>query len=273
MKKYIVLVAMVLTTGAGVFAQVADSAKRKVNLQGAVNFRDLGGYTTKDGHHVKWRKVYRSADMSKLTDADLAELKARNITFDVDLRGTQESAQAPDRMNPGTDYILLPAGSDNMNWAGEMTKLKGSQADSLMITFYSNTDPFTARYKPMFDKLLGLPEDKSLVFHCTAGKDRTGMGAALLLYALGVPYNTIMDDYLATNYYRSSENAKLTSQLMAAMKVDEQVAKSMAAAKKEYLDATFAGITKKYGSVDNFLRDQIGLDNQKMTLLRKKFLD
>lgn len=272
MKKYVLLL-MLFAITVGAFAQVADSAKRKVNLQGAVNFRDLGGYTTKDGHHVKWRKIYRSADMSKLTDADLAELRARNIAYDVDLRGTQESAQAPDKLNPGTDYILLPAGSDNINWASEMSKLKGYQADSLMIAFYSNTDPFTARYKPFFDKLLGLPEDKSLVFHCSAGKDRTGMGAALLLYALGVPYNTIVDDYLASNYYRRNENAKLTAQMMQFMKVDEQVAKSMAGVKKEYIDATFAGISKKYGSVDNFLRDQIGLDNKKMALLRKKFLD
>src|ERR1700743_3048572 len=108
MKKIILLFAVTLIASS-TFAQVADSAKRKVVLQGAANFRDLGGYATADGHHVKWGEIYRSADISKLTDADLNVLKSRNITYDVDLRGHREAATAPDKLNPGMDYILLPA--------------------------------------------------------------------------------------------------------------------------------------------------------------------
>src|ERR1700691_1959828 len=140
MKKIVLLFTTILIAHAA-FAQVADSAKRHVVLQGAANFRDIGGYTTADGHHVKWGEIYRSADISKLTDADLEILKGRKITYDVDLRGHSESAQAPDRINPGTDYILLPAGSDNLgNWMKSITKVKGDGGDSLMIAFYSNTD-------------------------------------------------------------------------------------------------------------------------------------
>lgn len=192
------------------FAQVADSARRQVVLQGAANFRDLGGYATTDGHHVKWGKIYRSADISKLTDADLAVLKGKGITYDVDLRGHNESALAPDRINPGTDYILCPAGSDGLNkWMKSIAHAKGNAGDSLMMGFYSKTDSLALRYKPFFDKLLGLPVGQSLVFHCTAGKDRTGIAAALLLYSLGVPYDTIIKDYEATNYYRIAEIKKL----------------------------------------------------------------
>src|ERR1700734_1357612 len=114
MKRIVLLFAAGLITGSA-FAQVADSAKRHVVLQGAANFRDMGGYTTTDGHHVKWGEIYRSADISRLTDADLDVLKARRITYDVDLRGHQESAKAPDRVNPNTDYILCSAGSDGLN--------------------------------------------------------------------------------------------------------------------------------------------------------------
>lgn len=257
------------------FGQVADSAKRKVNLQGAVNFRDIGGYKTKDGHTVKWGKIYRSADMSKLTDADLAELKKLNITYDVDLRGIQESKQAPDRLNPNTDYILCPAGSDdaNNNMMKTLATAKGKQGDSLLTVYYSNISPLGARYQPFFDKLLALPDDKSLVFHCTAGKDRTGMGAALLLYSLGVPYDTFMADYLASNYYRAAENEKTTKQMVAFMHMDEGVAKDVLSVKKQYLDATFAAIVKQYGSVDNFLKGPVGLDDAKIKLLKKKFLE
>jgi protein-tyrosine phosphatase len=272
MKKYFLLLIFSGLISA-TYAQVADSAKRHVVLQGASNFRDLGGYTTADGHHVKWGQIYRSADMSKLTDADLAVLKERKITYDVDLRGHQESTQAPDRINPGTDYILSPAGSDNMDWIKSIGQLKGNQGDSVMNIFYGNTQFLAERYKIFFNKLLSVPKGSSLVFHCSAGKDRTGIGAALLLYSLGVPYDTIVNDYLASNYYRRSDNDKLISQMVKYMHVDEPVAKTMAGVKKEYMDTTFKAITNQYGSVDNFLKTQIGLDDQKITLLKKRFLE
>src|SRR5471030_2097110 len=104
--KKIILLLIGLYVSFAAYAQVADSSKRHVVLQGAANFRDIGGYTTADGHHVKWGEIYRSADMSKLTDADLVVLKDKKITYDVDLRGHQEQTQAPDKINPGTDYIL-----------------------------------------------------------------------------------------------------------------------------------------------------------------------
>lgn len=273
MKKIILfLIAGLITTGA--LAQVADSAKRHVVLQGAANFRDMGGYTTTDGHHVKWGEIYRSADISRLTDADLDVLKARRITYDVDLRGHQESAKAPDHINPNTDYILCAAGSDGLNdWMKSIAHIKGNGGDSLMVDYYSKTDSLAARYKPFFDKLLGLPADQSLVFHCTAGKDRTGIGAALLLYSLGVPYDTIMQDYVATNYYRIAENERAINGMVQMMHIDKDVATDMLQAKKQYLDATFAAINKNYGSVDKFLRTQIGLDDNKIAILKKKFLE
>ena len=274
MKKYLLIFSAICFYSIS-NAQVADSAKRHVVLQGAANFRDLGGYATADGHHVKWGEVYRSADISKLTDADLAILKQKNINYDVDLRGRQESAQAPDKLNPGMDYILCPAGSNNSlnDWMKSIAHAKGTAGDSLMVVYYSKTDSLAARYKPFFDKLLGLPVGQSLVFHCTAGKDRTGIGAALLLYSLGVPYETIMSDYLASNYYRKDANTKMINQMVNFMHIDQQVAADMAGVNKEDLDATFNAITQKYGSVDNYLRTEIGLDDTKIAMLKKKFLE
>jgi len=273
MKKIILLFIATITIASTTFAQVADSTKRHVVLQGAANFRDLGGYTTTDGHHVKWGEVYRSADISKLTDADMMKLKNLNVSYDVDLRGHQESAQAPDKLSPGTDYILCPAGSDNIDWLKTMSQLKGNQGDSLMKVYYSNTQYLADRYKPFFDKLLNLPDGQSMVFHCTAGKDRTGIGSALFLYSLGVPYDTIMSDYLASNYYRKDVNTKLAAQMSQYMHIDPEVAKSMAAVKKEYLDATFDAIKKQYGSVDSYLKTQMGLDDEKIAALKRKFLE
>ena len=256
------------------YAQIADSSMREVKLQGAVNFRDMGGYATKDGHHVKWNKIYRSADISKLTDNDLAILSQRKIDYDVDLRGVEESKKAPDHINPNTDYILCPAGSDaNMNdWMKSIAGLK-SGGDSMMLVFYSKTEFLADRYRPFFEKLIALPDQEALVFHCTAGKDRTGIGAALLLFALGVPYETISDDYVATNYYRRNENEKAINAMVQYMHINEGVAKDMLGTKKEYLDKTFNAIRLKYGSIENFIKNQMGFDDVKLALLKKKLLD
>jgi protein-tyrosine phosphatase len=254
-------------------AQVADSTMRKLYVTGAVNFRDLGGYKTADGRQVKWHLLYRSAELSKLTPGDLALMKSRNITYDVDFRGVEESQAAPDKMNPNTDYTLCSAGglnslSDFVKSAATLT----SGGDSMMINYYSKTELLAPRYKPFFEKLLAVPDDQALVFHCTAGKDRTGIGAALLLYALGVPYEIIMQDYLATNYYRQEATVKLINQ-MVQMHVNQSVASDLAAAKQQYLDATFDAIKKQYGSIDNFLKGPLELDDQKIEILKRKFLE
>jgi protein-tyrosine phosphatase len=253
-------------------AQVQDSAKRVVPVKGAVNFRDLGGYATADGHHVKWNRVYRSAAINKLTDADMLLLAGRHIYDVVDFRGTEESKKAMDRLLPNTRYTLCPSGSENV---GDWMKIASSltSADSLMTSFYTSTQYFRDRYKPFFDELLQLPDTAALLFHCTAGKDRTGMGAALLLYALGVPQATIMQDYTATNTYRAAENEQTAKAMVAYMHVSEQVANDMMAAKPAYLEATFTALEQKFGSVNKFLTNVIGLDKVKIKTLKAKYLE
>lgn len=264
---------LLLLPAMSAFAQVSDSSMRRVPMQGAINFRDLGGYATADGHHVKWHTIYRSADISKLTSADLDTLSARHIVYDVDLRGVQESAKAPDKLNPGTDYILCPAGSDSLN-AAMFQHLAGMQSggDSMMLVWYKNTAYLTPRYKPFFAKLIVMPSGDALVFHCTAGKDRTGIAAALLLYALGVPYETIRQDYEATNYYRASDNDRAMSS-MTSMHIGEPVVRAMMSANGEYLDATFAALRAQYGSIDRYLAEQLGMDQASIVKLKAKYLE
>src|SRR5579871_6510375 len=127
-------------------------------------------------------------------------------------------------------------------------------------------------YKPFFGKLLTMPSGDALVFHCTAGKDRTGIRAALLLYALGVPYATIREDYEATNYYRSGDNRR-SLQSLAGMHISESVARALMSAKGEYLDATFDALRTQYGSVDRYLEEQLGLDQEKRAMLKAKYLE
>jgi protein-tyrosine phosphatase len=250
------------------------AAPRAIMLQGAVNFRDLGGYMTKDGKQVKWGKIYRSADISKLTEADLKVVQSLNIKMVCDLRGEKEAEAAPDKLVAGTDRILLPAGSENVtgkptDWMKYMKNPES--ADSMMASFYTRTDHLKAKYKPMFDQLLALEDDKALMFHCTAGKDRTGVGAALILSALGVDETTVLQDYELTNEYRKSSNEQYIK-MMTAQGLPENAAKSMMAANPKYLKAALDAITQKYGSMDAFLEKEMELTPEKRNLLKKKFL-
>jgi protein-tyrosine phosphatase len=249
------------------------TAPRAVILQGAVNFRDMGGYITKDNREVKWGKIYRSADISKLTDQDLKTILALNIKMVCDFRGPAEISAAPDRIPEGVDRINLPAGSENIGGANSFMKYMKSPAlaDSMMRSVYVKNDFFKAKYKPMFDQLLSLEDDKALMFHCTAGKDRTGIGAALILYALGVPEAEIFKDYELTNEYRKQSNEERIK-MMTAQGISEQAARSMMAADPRYLKACFDSLNEKYGSIDKFLETEMELTPKKREELKNKLL-
>lgn len=267
MKKYIYGLAFILPLITK--AQVADSAKRVLHTQGAINFRDLGGYKTTDGKEVKIDKVFRSAEISHLTDSDMVLLAANHINTIVDFRSDDEVSKAKDRLPINADYIQLPAGSEQTNNMMR-TMATATSGDSMMIAFYSRTDHLSAKYKPFFQKLLNLPDTSALMFHCTAGKDRTGIGAALFLYALGVPQQTIMNDYLASNIYRKDANDQMVK-MMVQVHMNEQVAKDVVAVKPEYLQSTFDAITKKYGSMDNFMEKELSIGKNEKQLLRNMY--
>ncbi|MBN8854630.1 MAG: tyrosine-protein phosphatase [Sphingobacteriales bacterium] len=256
-------------------AQVKDSARREIKLQGAINFRDIGGYPTKDGGHVKWGKIYRSAALNNLTPDDLRELQHLSLAFVADFRGPYEVRVAPDRLPVNVTRLSLPAGSEAIGDTGYMRNMiqRMRISDSVMYDFYGDVAPFHARYEPVFEELLTLNKDSALLFHCTAGKDRTGIAAALILYALGVDEQTIMNDYAATNYYRDAENKRAIAGMMKIYGLSEAAATNMMAAREDYLRATFAAIRAKYGTVDYYLEKEMGLDKEKLRKLRSLYVE
>jgi protein-tyrosine phosphatase len=249
--------------------QLVDSNSREIKLQGAVNFRDIGGYSTKDGKKVKMGLLYRSAALNTLTDADLVKIAALNIKYDFDFRGPYEVKTAPDKIPVGTMRISLPAGSENIGDSNYMKNMgRYMKSDSFLISFYTVLTPFKDRYMPLFDSLVSNKNASPILFHCTAGKDRTGIAAALILYALGVDEETIYNDYEATNYYRRNENAKAIAQMTKYYGMDEKTASSMMGAKKEYIQSTFTTIKAQYGSIDKYLEKVMGLNAKKIKQLK-----
>ncbi|MFC0182215.1 protein-tyrosine phosphatase [Pseudarcicella hirudinis] len=275
MKKIFLIAGMLIPAFA--YCQQKDTLvfnpKREVVLEGGSNFRDLGGYPTKGGHTVKWGKIYRSADVSKLTDKDLQVLSDRHIATVCDLRGPDEIKNSPDRLPQGTQWINLPAGSENIKLS-QMSAMMSSKAsrDSVMIATYSKTDHLKAKYKPMFDQLLLLNGDQALMFHCSAGKDRTGIGAALVLSALGVDKKVVMADYEATNVFWKAGKERM-QQMITQQGMDEKSVKALLGANPAYLENTFQAIEKQYGSMDKFLVTEMELTPEKLAALRTKYVN
>lgn len=244
---------------------------RTVALQGATNFRDLGGYPTADGRTVAWRRLYRSDHLAGLTEADLATLAARGVARSADFRGVAERrAHAYDW--PGVAQHALSIEPTVVQRAVALMqagqRLQAQDAVALMQeTYLGFVRDNSARFAELFRLLLA--NDAPLVFHCTAGKDRTGFAAALILHALGVARQDIEQDYLLTNalYQRPAEAAGPMSRSL-----DESVLQVLWKVQPEFLHAAWRLVDADYGGMDAYLRDVIGLDSTAQAELRTRYL-
>jgi protein-tyrosine phosphatase len=269
MKKLTITIALLASVVS--FAQVTDSIKRVLPVKGAVNFRDVGGYKTADGKEIVWGKIYRSAAINKLTDADVALLDKKGIHTVVDFRGVAESAAAPDRLPRNTDYTLSPAGSDNLPDAAHMVTLL-KQGDFLE-KFYGSEGVkyFGDRYRPLFIKLLTVDPNEAVMYHCTGGRDRTGMATALLLYILNVPEETIEADYVASNVYLKASSQTMAAQLAKMSGLTEEQVEKQMALRPELIRIFFDAIKQQYGSVEIFLQQEMAVGPKEIALLKKRY--
>lgn len=237
-------------------------ADKHLPMTGGYNFRDLGGLKTRDGRYVKWGKVFRSDDLSKLTDADLYYLSSIPIASIVDFRTKNEISSAPDKTPPtmkGYYELNISPGNLNLKSMEDVQRTIATLGvDGVMKSMNEqlSTDSVCSNQYREYFKLLQSEADTPLMFHCSAGKDRTGMGAALFLLALGVDEATIMDDYLLSNTYLADKYARVIEQ--------NPRLKSMFTVKSEYLQAGIDQIKKDHGSVENFLVNILNVDINKM---------
>lgn len=239
-----------------------------VPLEGATNLRDLGGYQTADGRRVARGHIYRSAALHTLTDADLATLLRLGVRVVCDFRGEAEQEMAPSRL-PDTakhhSLAIQPTIGASLRDLAENAEATGAHASAVLQAAYA-TYPldWAHQYRAMFDLLLA--EETPLLFHCTAGKDRTGVAAALILSALGVDRDVIREDYMATNRIWQPD-ASLADHLTPAAR------KAMLSADLAYLDTAFAAIEAAYPSMDAYLEDRLGLSAEKRDQLRGRLLE
>lgn len=247
----------------------AGSFQRADILEGAPNFRDLGGYPSANGKQTVWRKVFRSQTLAHLTDSDVAKIKDMGIRTVIDFRGDDEVQREPSRLPEGVNVIRLPIEAGNLNDTADIMRLLTSGAlDSAQCVDFMQTanrkfvTAFVPQYKAFFKALLQ-PDSYPVVFHCTAGKDRTGFAAALLLSALDVDWDTVLNDYLLTN--RLKPQAFLSQAPEQALPALRQ----MSGVQPSYLNAAKDEIMKRYGSIDNYLQQGLNIgDTEKKQLMK-----
>lgn len=227
---------------------------RLLPVTGAYNMRDLGGYPAAGNKKVKWNTIIRSGDLNNLTDSDLEFLSSLPLRTDIDFRGKSEKKAAPDKM-PATVINYIPLTLE----AGDMTDMQHFDK-SRIPTILEDVYVYIIRnaqaiYKEFF-QILADKNTPPLLFHCSAGKDRTGIAAALFLGALGVDRETIMEDYLlSAEYIKGKYDYIIRS---------HPEFEPLTTVKKEYLEAAFDVIDKEFGGLDSYLTTQLGVDLGKM---------
>lgn len=255
-------------------------ANQSTALEGIHNFRDMGGYKTHSGKFVKRHLFFRSANLAKMTPRDKETLKQLGIRTIFDYRDESEAEASPTPSIEGVQNIRVPA-----KGAAPFKMPLTAKKDSRNYEFYNQMDAdiFTKFYaqmpfnNPSFQRLMQLIKDESnlgLLHHCAVGKDRTGVGSALILLTFGVPRETIMQDYLLTNGLLTPVVAQMEKRLKAAYpEMDMTVFHEIMSADEKYLQAVFEEIDTRYESEGDFLQDQFGISKQVRNDLQAKYLE
>jgi protein-tyrosine phosphatase len=246
-----------------------ESFDRVWRLQGATNFRDLGGYRGLDGRAVRWRRLFRSEHLAGLTASDHAALARIGLSRSVDFRGPAERAGTPYHVPGVTQHALSiePTVVQQMQalvQAGQ--HLDAPLAAGLMRDLYralvnDNADRFAELFALLLDA-----DDTPLVFHCTAGKDRTGLAAALILSALGVARTVVVEDYLLTNqHYRHPP--------LPSSDTPPEVLAVLWRVQQDFLDTALAAIDHDQGGMGRYLQHRLGLGPAALGRLAERYLE
>jgi protein-tyrosine phosphatase len=253
-------------------------AERLVPLEGTRNFRDVGGYVGAGGRRVRWGRVFRSDHLGDLTTGDLALIERLGVRTVVDFQGAHEHGDGPRAALPEATIRRLarpivdgPAeGSTFYDRVMDRSIKRFEVAD--LTRFYLRT---LERSAPTFGEVLGLiaePAHHAVVFHCRAGKDRTGLTAALLLAALGVADDDILDDYELTNRYRSGRRLEVLRPQLAEQGIDVEDFLPLFVAPRVAMADTLAGLAERHGTIEGYLRGPAGVDGATLAGLRTHLL-
>ncbi len=251
-------------------------SERLIPMQGTNNFRDIGGIPTTDGRYTKWGMIYRSGRLESLTEADIDRFRDLDIQQVYDFRNDIEIGKAPDRLPDDYkgEYTQLPIVDKEGKAYQEMKRRvffgeRRGETKELFTTVMSKfADSSALDFKPLFDKLL--VTNAPLLYHCTGGKDRTGYATAIILSILGVDKETIISEYLMSNYYKY-EKALASMDKLRYAGLDSETTSALFLVQQEYIEKVFEIIENDFGGMDNYLEVKFGIDEAKRNLLKEKY--
>ncbi|MEP6987484.1 MAG: tyrosine-protein phosphatase [Chloroflexota bacterium] len=245
-----------------------DLPGRIMDVDGVINFRDMGGYHTADGQRVRTGLLYRAGALGDITEKGMETLQALGIKLICDLRSEEEEVAAPDKLpqNPAPIYAHLPL-------------LAEDNRRERVITLFFNRRKFTTMMPDMYTRVIidgnahlygdilrriANADNLPTLIHCTAGKDRTGVAAMLILSLLGVPEDVILADYSLSNLYYDSylKFGTLAIGSIAWTGVKAEDLQPLFVSHPDTLKAAIAHIHRKYGSVENYLRSAAGVNDE-----------
>lgn len=255
-------------------------SEKSFTIKKVINFRTTGNIKNTEGRTLKQGLLYRSGHLHKLKENFFGQLKKLGIKEVIDLRNSKEIAQKPDHLPDEIiykNYSAFEDEGDQLDQAKKLVlkgKVNGSDADKRMMDFYKE---YVTENPEIIRKIITeiMDSDHPVLYHCTAGKDRTGIVTALILTILKFDKQTIYNEYLLSNNYREHLVRKrlgLANTLhFLYPKMDIQVLEKLSWVEKKYLDSAFDEINKKYGSTDLYIKDVLGISEDKRKEYIQKF--
>jgi protein-tyrosine phosphatase len=242
---------------------------RHISFEAIKNMRDLGGYLAAGGRRIMPGRLLRGANPGMASAADISKLKGYRLDVVLDFRTEAEKHAAETAFASSFNWIAEPVMVGNLSQELMLSLLQSGNPErsrQFMIDFYR---AFPVRYQAQFRRFLKLAEqNNTMLYHCTAGKDRTGFASALLLAALGVDRATIIANYLESNRYNAAANAQVLAKLFKAELAPELIA-PLLTVEAAYMEASLALIEEEYEGMDCYLRQVLDIDVER---IRRNYL-
>ncbi len=257
--------------------------ERVIALEGVENFRDFGGYRTADGRVLRRGRLLRSGHHAGASDTDLGRFAEMDVRTIVDLRRLSERLAQPSRRHPGFAGQVIESPDGEPGEAPHITFLRNTDlteenARGFMLDTY-RAMPFDARHLDLFRRYFQALEEGegAVLIHCAAGKDRTGLLAALTHHLAGVEREDLLADYLLTNtavrLEQRAPEVALRIESAYGRKASDAAVRAFLGVEPGFLEAAFAAIEARHGSLDAYLETALGLDAGRRARIRERLLD
>ncbi|MDZ7330747.1 MAG: tyrosine-protein phosphatase [candidate division KSB1 bacterium] len=252
-------------------------------MEAILNFRDFGGYRTRDGRSIRTRLLYRSGSLSTATASDQQELQNLGIKTVIDLRTHKERQSRPDRLPRQIASVHIPIKTSKHNESGFLWQLfsvlfgKARKIDyhQMMIEVYQEYVTHFQKEFAQILKLIAEPHNLPVLIHCTGGKDRTGFACWLIHLLLDLPHEVALADYLKTNDYALTSNPDIQHWIKALslFGIPKERFLALLEARADYLNAANELITQIFGTVENFALYGLKLSESELIAIKNALIE